>query len=292
MVVGAAAAGFGCEPPVRVRVVDKQAVRDSVHYVGIAENKADIDLRKARQIGTVKVGDRGVTLDCRYPDVLEYACRNAGRIGGNLLVITQHRRNEVKSNCHVIRGEVYVVASLEGMESRMYWHPERRLGLGDLRSTALAADTALPPIHTLLTCRLGGDFFREAIIRTETLFFPDSAGRPSQRSREPIVLRRAQLHFDMAEAHARQLKSELVAIGPDLERLVAQYRPYAEEQLRQLRADQAVFDAELIASLEPETVLARWEERIRKTLAETEPFASHQRVDLRRRKPQSAPPRQ
>lgn len=274
-----------CEPPVRVRATDKKTTRDSVHYVGIAEVKSDIDLRKAELIGTVKVGDRGATLDCRYPDVLEYACRNAGRIGGNLLVITKHQRNEVKSNCHVIKGEIYRVVSLEGLESRMYWHPERRLAKGDLRQErSSAAADGWPPVSVLITCRLGGDFFKEVIIRTETLFFPDSAGRGESPRLNALAVRRAQVLFDAAEVHARQLKADLVAIGPDLDRLINEYRPRTEERLRQLRADQAVLDAELSANADAEAVLARWEATIRQRLIALEPFAGHQRIDLRKRK--------
>ncbi len=274
-----------CEPPIRVRVTDKSTQRDSVHYVGIAENKSDVDLRKAKLLGTVKVGDRGATLDCRYPDVLDYARRNAGRIGGNLMVIIKHRRNEVKSNCHVIKAEVYHVASLEGMESRMYWHPERRLAIKDLRGSPPPTNTtALPPLYTLLTCWLGGDFFKEAFIRTETLFFPDSAGLPTAPPAAAIALRRAQLHFDLTEIYARRLKVALLAIGPNLEALVGRYRAQTEEYLLQLRQEQARLDAELSSSADPDAVLARWESDVQEHLLALAPYAGHQRVDLRKTK--------
>ncbi|MCS7035406.1 MAG: hypothetical protein RMJ33_12120 [Saprospiraceae bacterium] len=275
---------YSCEPPTRLRVVDKNTPRDSVHYVGIAEEKSDIDLRKAQLLGTVKIGDRGATLDCHYADVLERACRNAGRIGGNLLVVTQHRRNQVKSNCHVLKAEIYAVSSLEGMESRMYWHPERRLRKGDLRGAPPETATGLPPLHTRLTCRLGGDFLREAFIRTETLFFPDSTYRPAEPRLAAIALRRAQLYFDLTEAQARLLKAQLVAIGPDLDRLVGEYRARTEEHVRQLRADQTALDAELSATSDAEAVLSRWEDKVQKSLKETEAYAGQQRVDLRKRK--------
>ncbi len=274
-----------CEPPVRVRAVDKKNTRDSAHYVGIAEAKADVDLRKALLLGTVKVGDRGATLDCRYPDVLELACRHAGRLGGNLLVIVRHRRNEVKSNCHVILAEVYSVSKLDGMESRMYWHPERRLTPADLRAAHTPTTDTLPPLHTLITCRLGGDFFREAFIRTETLFWPDSASLPEAPSLRATLLRRAQLHFDLAEVHARQLKATLLAIGPDLEQLVNQHRVRTEEQVRQLRAEQEALDAALRrAPDQSESTLTQWESNVRQRLETLGAYAGHQRIDLRKRK--------
>ncbi len=281
---------YSCEPPVRVRAVDRNTPRDSVHYVGIAEDKSEVDLRKAQLLGTIKIGDRGATLDCHYADVLERACRNAGRLGGNLLVITQHRRNQVKSNCHVIRAEVYEVRSLEGMESRMYWHPERRLLKGDLRGTSPEGTSSeLPPLRTRLTCRLGGDFLREAFIRTETLFFPDSTYWPTDPRLAAVALRRAQLYFDLTEAQARLLKAELLAIGPDLDRLVHEYRSCTEERVRQLRADQAILDAEIMANADAEAVLSRWEGNVRKVLAETETYAGQQRVDLRKHRRKQEP---
>ncbi|MCS6930344.1 MAG: hypothetical protein NZM43_12720 [Saprospiraceae bacterium] len=275
----------GCEPPVRLRATEKGVERDSVHYVGIAENKNDIDLRKAQLLGTVKIGDYGLTLDCHYADVLERACRNAGRIGGNLLVITRHRRYQVKSNCHTVKAEIYSVPSLEGMESRMYWHPERRLLKGDLRANPLGAEKQLPVVHTHLTCRLGGDFFREAFIRTETLFFPDSAARPSDARLEALALRRAQLHFDLTELFARQLKAELMTFAPDLNRLVGEYRARTHECVRQLRAEQAHLDAALVANLAAaDSILTNWENIVRRRLQETEAYFGQQRIDLRKRK--------
>lgn len=274
-----------CNPPVRMRPVQRNSGLDSTLYVGIVENKMDVDLRKARYLAKIKVGDLGVSLDCRYPDVLGHASDRARSIGGNLLIITEHTRNEVKSNCHRIKGEIYLIPTLEGLESRIAWHPARLLLRGDLRGHRDSLPTAgtLLPLGTAITCRLGGDFFKEAVIRTETVFFSDSTYAPADAAQSTTALRRAQLHFDLAELHARQLKVAIAALGPDLPALTGQYREITARTQHLLRTQQAALDAEY-ASGKPEEVLARWENQTKQALAELEAYGRDWRVDLRKKK--------
>jgi len=271
-----------CNPPVRVRPSTPKTGRDSTLYVGIVEDKLAVDLRKAQYLAKIKVGDLGVTLDCRYPDVLGHATARARSMGGNLLVITEHTRNTVKSNCHRIKGEIYAIPSIEGLESRITWHPARPLLPGDLRGTRDSLPIgALPPLSTAITCRLGGDFFKEAIIRTETVFRTDSTYAPT--GAPTTALRRAQLHFDLAEAQARQLKVAIAALGPDLPVLTGQYRDITVQHQEMLRTKQATLDAEL-ASGDAEKVLSLWETHVRQTLSELEPYGEDWSVDLRKKK--------
>ena len=271
-----------CNPPVRVRPARPNTGLDSTLYVGVVEEKLDVDLRKATYLAKIKVGDLGVTLDCRYPDVLGHATARARSLGGNLLVITEHTRNQVKSNCHRIKGEIYAIPSLEGLERRIVWHPARPLLRGDLRGDrdSLLA-TPLPRRSAVITCRLGGDFFKEAVIRTETFFLTDSAYLPATAA--DAALRRAQLHFDLAELHARRLKVAIAAIGPDLPALTGNYQALAARQQEQLRAEQTALDAELDAN-NAEEMFSRWETAIRTGLSELEGYRADYSVDLRKKK--------
>ncbi|MBL7798484.1 MAG: hypothetical protein JNJ90_18455 [Saprospiraceae bacterium] len=273
-----------CEPPVRLKLTNGKTGLDSTFYAGVAEDARSIDLRKARLLAKVKVGDLGVTLDCRYHDVLGKATDRARKIGGNLLVITEHTRNTVKSNCHRIKGEVYLVPKLEGMEDRIWWHPLRQLFPGDLRGERDSFPAAgLPPVKVEITGRLGGDFYNEAIGRTETIFYCDSTYRPADPQRAAIALRRAQIYFDLAEWHARGLKEDLAAIGPDLPKLTDQIRPLTARRQEILRTALAEFELEFSAKNAPDA-LARWETRIKSELAGLEQYAGELVVDLRKKK--------
>lgn len=273
-----------CEPPVGLKLTNGKTGLDSTFYAGVAEDARAIDLRKARLLAKVKVGDLGVTLDCRYHDVLGKATDRARKIGGNLLVITEHTRNTVKSNCHRIKGEVYLVPKLEGMEDRIWWHPLRQLLPGDLRGDRDSFPAAgLPPVKVEISGRLGGDFYNEAIGRTETIFYCDSTFRPADPQRAAFALRRAQVYFDLAELHARRLKEALAAIGPDLPKLTDQIRPLAARQQELLRTDLATVETE-IAGKNADDALARREASIKTELAGLEQYAGELVVDLRKKK--------
>ena len=81
-----------CTPP--VSTIPKRVVTglDSAEYAGVVESPGNIDLSKARFLAKVKVGDLGISLDCTYPDVLSLAKQKAQSIGGNLLVLTEHKQ--------------------------------------------------------------------------------------------------------------------------------------------------------------------------------------------------------
>jgi hypothetical protein len=273
-----------CNPPVRIRPRNVKTGLDSTFYAGIVEDARSVDLRKAQFLAKIKVGDLGVSLDCRYPDVLSYATDRVRSLGGNLLVITEHKRNDVKSKCHLIKGDIYVVPSLEGLEGRIWWHWSRPLQRGDLRGSRDSFPSAtLLPLQTAITCRLGGDFFKEAIIRTETIFWCDSTSLPADAQQVPAALRRAQLHFDLAELHARRLKAALVAIGPDLPALSGKFREMTARQQDLLRAEQVKLDAEL-SSKNANDVLVRWETQTKSELADLVPYEREIEVDLRKKK--------
>ncbi|MFN0014815.1 MAG: hypothetical protein ACKVU2_09735 [Saprospiraceae bacterium] len=275
-----------CQPPVSIKLINGKTGLDSVFYAGIAEDPRALDLREARHLARIKVGDFGVTLDCRYPDALGHATRVARSLGGNLIVITEHTRFQVKSNCHRIKANVYRVPKLEGMENRIWWHPERRLLTGDLRGKRDSfPHSLLPKIKTEISGRLGGDYYNEAFARTETIFYCDSTYLPADQQRADWILRRAQAHFDLAELHARRLKAAVADLGPDLDALVKQIAPLIARQQALFQTERESLEADLAKSdAEKNTELVRWETQIANELVALGSYAGELRVDLRARK--------
>lgn len=271
-----------CNPPVRLKPSNVKTSLDSTYYAGVVENRKLVDLREAQLLARVKVGDLGVSLDCTYPDVLDYATREVRSIGGNLLVITEHTRNQSKSRCHRIKGEIYKIASLEGLEAQIHWHPARPLLAGDLRGKAPATNAALPPIHTEISCRIGGDYFKEAILRTETIFWTDSTFLSGNAEQQAFLLRRAQVCFDIAELHARRLKANLLELGADVSAITGKYREMTIRQQEQLRQELLKLDADL--NNRSEEALRAAESRAQAELLRTPQLAEDQVVDLRKKK--------
>ncbi|MCB0531704.1 MAG: hypothetical protein H6574_17980 [Lewinellaceae bacterium] len=273
-----------CNPPVRLKPANVKTGLDSTFYAGVVEDAKTVDLREARFLAKIKVGDLGVSLDCDYPDILDLATSEVRRIGGNLLVLQEHTRNKTKSNCHRIKGEIYQVASLEGLEPHINWNPARLLLPGDLRGKVpTSTGNGLPPLHTEISCRIGGDYFKEAILRTETLFWTDSTYRTGDAAFQEFLLRRAQLYFDLAELHARKLKSRLADLGADVTAITGQFREMTIQQKELLRREQQSLEDEF-AKGSRKTVLERWENRVKADLTQLAGFGSDIVVDLRKQK--------
>ncbi len=271
-----------CNQPARTYPLRVNSGLDSTEYAGHVEGLQAVDLRTARYLAKFKVGDLGVNIDCAYPDALRKGKDLARKNGGNLIVITTHKRFEVKSKCHKIIGNIYVVPSLEGLESQIFWHAKRPLMPGDLRGKRPVGSTNLPPVRSTLDCRIGGDYLWEAVIRTRSVFWADSTYMPADSA---FALRRAQLHFDLTELHARKLKSTLVELGNDLPALTGQHQALLAKEREALRAQTATLDGEL-ANGDRDAVLARWEGMVRGELATLEQFWGDILVDLRKKKRQ------
>lgn len=280
-------AGLGllsaCNQPVRTYPFTVNSGLDSTEYAGHVEGLSAVDLSKARYLAKFKVGDLGVNIDCSYPDALRKAKDVARGIGGNLIVVTTHKRHEYKSKCHKIIGNIYVVPSLEGVESQILWHAKRPLMPGDLRGKRPAGTPpGLPPLSTTLDCRITGDYFAEAVIRTRSAFWSDSTFMAADSA---FALRRAQLHFDLTELHARKLKAALVQLGSNLPAITGQHQALLANEREQLRAQKAALDAEL-ANGNRDAVLARWENSVRGELATLDAYWGDILVNLRKKKRQ------
>lgn len=71
----------------------------------------------AEFIGSIKVGDNGLSTNCGFEQVLELAKIEASKAGGNVLKITEHKLPSVMgSSCHQIRADILRVADVSKIE--------------------------------------------------------------------------------------------------------------------------------------------------------------------------------
>jgi hypothetical protein len=270
---------LSCTPPVKTIPRKVQTGFDSTTYVGVVDME-DImpNFNRARPFAKVKVKDRGWSLDCLYPEVLQLAREKAMDIGGNMLVITSHRKPENdRSRCDRIQAEVYRVQRLEGMEAKIFWHPDRRLDAADLRGRA---GDAFPPVVCRIRHRLLGDFFNTIQVRTITTFLSDSTGRADTKNSAWDV-RRAQLHFDMAELQSRIFKDKIAALAPDLTEMTKQARPLIAEAQNAFSQQVDKLDSALRGSANPEQVLSQWESDVHRDLDKLQHRAGDQFINLK-----------
>ncbi len=258
-----------CQPP--VKTIPRKVVTglDTVSYAAVLEQgelkSSNLNLR---HLAGIQVKDRGWSRDCEYPEVVERARNKAMKLGGNVMIIVKHELPaQTGSSCSRIQAEVYLAQSLEGLESKIRWDTVRPLLPGDLRGAAQRGATGLPPVTCELKYRLLGDYFNDITVRTQTLFYTDSTWMPSGGTAPALYLRRAQLHFDLAELSARRFKNDLVSLAPDLRAITGQAKTRLAEAEHAWQQRAAEFDASWQRSNYSEAVLAEWEAMIARELA-------------------------
>mgnify|MGYP001306837410 CR=1 FL=1 len=255
------------------RSVGVEIKKDSIDYAGVIVEGKFPKVDSARLLARLRVRDAiGNVMDCSYGDMLQIALAKSRYIGGNLLHVTEKKQYQNKSRCFRIIGDIYAVPSLEGLEAQIRWHSKRPLLPGDLRGKRPASPlSALPPIAASFTCKTKGDYYKSVILRTETSFWSDSTYLPDDPGQRAFALRRAQLHFDLAEVHVRRLKSTLAGFGRDLSSITGQCRPLTEKQLLEYKQQVQILDAELQSGAQG-AVLERWESQVKGELAATEQY--------------------
>lgn len=67
-------------------------------------------------IGSIKIGDAGLTLKCNYETVLENAKIEARKIGGNAIKITEHSFPDLWSSCHRIKADILRIENINSLK--------------------------------------------------------------------------------------------------------------------------------------------------------------------------------
>ena len=96
---------IACAPKVRTNVSHSYASLDYREDVIVMEI-ADSIPASAEVLGTVKVGDAGMSSQCNYMQVLEKAKEEARKAGGNVVKITEHKNPDFMSSCHRITAQI------------------------------------------------------------------------------------------------------------------------------------------------------------------------------------------
>ena len=93
-----------CTPLITTKLERKLPAADSKQEIKVLELNTEIPI-DAVVIGTVKIGDSGVTVNCGYQVVLDRAKLEARKAGGNAIKITEHIFPGF-STCHRITAKI------------------------------------------------------------------------------------------------------------------------------------------------------------------------------------------
>lgn len=103
---------ISCAPKVRTQITQNHEPLDFKEQVLVIE-KENGTPASAELLGTVKVGDAGMSAKCNYTQVVEKAKEAARKAGGNVVKITEHKTPDFMSSCHRITAEILKVQKAE-----------------------------------------------------------------------------------------------------------------------------------------------------------------------------------
>jgi hypothetical protein len=210
VLLGLTAGTLACAPKPRSRVSQSFAPLPEQATVVVFEEKDTFDLRGGVEVGQIRVGDSGFSLDCDYATVLNVVRQEALRMGANVLKIKRHRKPSILwSTCHRIRATALRLDDLSPYEREVVWYPARRLTWKDFKGEPRDVYPSAAEIKSgifvepVIKLGLPAKVLPQVRAVMDTRFSWVKA-----EYRTEAILAHEQLHFDIAELFARKLRKQ------------------------------------------------------------------------------------
>jgi len=202
---------ISCAPAIRSTITSKQQPLTESDLVLVFQKSESFD-GEGIEIGTIKAGDNGLSVNCSYNEVMETLLQMARSNGANIIKITEHKIPDRWSTCHRITAIIYRVPEVRKYEKEIVWSPRRKLTWVDFRGHAKPISN--PNAAAVTYCGFSFEsnrvtMFKKVKIYTRTVFDTNlSWVRPDQMDRTDL-LGHEQTHFDLCEVYARILRKEI-----------------------------------------------------------------------------------
>jgi hypothetical protein len=235
-------------------LIEDSEIIDSAHYEIIAD---------------LEIKDKGLTVNCDYETIKGIAEKKAREMGGNCLLITEHRKPDIKSTCHRIKAQVLNVKNVEKYENYILWHPKRPLKpsyfRGPIEKRPFQAST-YSMIQYLATSSAKRGLVK---IVVKSLFDCNlSYFKPSKR--DSFVLAHEQLHFDITEIYARKFRKVILEEMSTYKNFLIGHETAFSGILEELALKQDEYDSEVYSD---EELQKKWNEWVASEMSRLEKYS-------------------
>lgn len=216
-------------------------------------------------LGTIKTKHN--TGDCNFRQVKHAAKSEAMKIGGNLLVITEHKLpNTLLNPCHRLKGNIYWVSKPEIYEKEILWSSKRKLEIGDFKASTkekefIAATNSYFGYTTSIQSKEN-----MVVVEVDTYFDCESSYFKKNQN-QAMVLDHEQLHFDITELYARKFVKRLHNEIVNYQDLVKNAERIGDEVNKELQSKQQEYDAAVYKDLSKQSFWNEWTATALKKLA-------------------------
>lgn len=202
---------YSCSPKIKSSILSKQQLLKPDTIVLIVQQSDDFE-NDGIEIGTIKAGDNGFSMNCSYEEVLIELKHQARQSGANVIKITSHKSPDLWSTCTRIKATLYKVPDIRKHENEIKWSPYRKLTWEDFKGSPKLISNNRVAAQTYCGIQLATNRvtnFKKAKLFIKNIFDCNiSWVRPELKENEDLLLHE-QKHFDLSEIYARQLRKEI-----------------------------------------------------------------------------------
>ncbi len=168
------------------------------------------------KIGVIKTGDKGLSINCSYVELIELIKERSRLAGANLIKITKRKYPDLITNCDRITADLYSVSNIKKYENEITWTSGRRLSWEDFKRVENGSN-AQGDFNALSHCGILAQTGRMHIwasgkVFVNAVFYTNNSWVNSNR-KDSQFLEHEQLHFDLAELYARKMRKAFNEAG-------------------------------------------------------------------------------
>lgn len=261
---------YACAPKVIVDSVSTKSYPKTENYQAFAVIEETIDKAEIQDhLGTVQIKEKGLSINCDYNTVLAIAEKKAREIGGNCIVITEHKKPDFKSTCHRIKCDVLHISNPEKYEKEILWHPKRPLTVADFKGSIDKRPFQATTYSGISYYATGNPMNGKVTLTVKSLFDCQlSYFKPSDI--DDYILKHEQLHFDITEIYARQFKQEIKESNMSYKEFNAVHQERFASIMKELSLKQDEYDTEVYAD---RSLQEKWNKWVAKRLDELQDYS-------------------
>lgn len=201
---------FGCSPEYIKNIKNKKDKSLKAPFVVIIDEN-NIDKIEGEYIGDMYLDNSGIVNECSYDEVMGNIFKAAKNNGANIIKINSQEPPSFFSSCHKINASFYYSDNPKKYENEIIWLFDRKLEFDDFKAvvpnnkTHIGAKASFGLFYEISQSSL----FASTKIKVKAKFYSDKSWMKSSSKNDNSLMRLQQLHFDIAELHARMLRKKL-----------------------------------------------------------------------------------
>lgn len=265
---------FSCSPKIGTTIISKQNALSENDYVLVID-ESDFFINDGINIGTIKSIDKGFSANCTYDEIIENFKKICKQNGANILNVIEHKLPDQWSSCHRVEAIIYRVPDYKVHEKQIEWSKDRKLTWNDFKGKPINRLDFIAGAES--NCGFG---FQSNVVRligkvkmkVVNTFDCNLSWVLPENKKSIELLEHEQLHFDLSQIYARQLRKKLDDSKLNLFNFMKESNKIFDDIFILFKERQTLYDSETNHGIN-NAVQKNWKKNIEKELNELETYS-------------------